>query len=87
MTNILLGFVGALFVVALLTGGGLAGWHLHKTFMKHTAPTPEPLSEKERKNLVEEQKAFRLMQNYSTERAYGMVRDDGDALRQLGGDG
>jgi hypothetical protein len=84
MIEILLGFVGALVLLSLMFSGAALGWFAHKTFMEHTAPTPEPLSEKERKNLVEEQKAFRLMQNYSTEQAYGMNNDD---YIQRGGDG
>jgi hypothetical protein len=87
MTEILLGFAGALAVIALLATGGVIGWHLHRAFVKHTSPVAEPLGEKERKHLIEEQEAWRTVQSYSTERAYGMVRDDGDALRQLGGDG
>lgn len=87
MTNILLGFVGALLVVALLTGGALAGWHLHKAFVKHTSPVVEPPEEKERRRLIEEHQAWHTVQNYSAERAYGMTKDDDETLRQLGGDG
>ena len=87
MTNILLGFVGAMFVIALLAGGGLAGWHLHKAFVKHTSPVVAPPGEKERRRLIEEQQAWNTVQSYSTERAYGLVRDDDETLRQMGGDG
>ena len=87
MTNILLGFVGALAVIALLATGGVIGWHLHKAFVKHTSPVAAPPEEKERRRLIEEQQAWNTMQNYSMERAYGLVKDDGEALRQLGGDG
>ena len=84
MIEILLGFVGALVLLALLFAGAAAGWFAHKTFMKHTTPAAEPLSEKERKKLVDEQNAFRQMQNYSTEQAYGMNIDD---YTHRGGDG
>lgn len=87
MTEILLGFVGALALITLLSGGGLAGWHLHKTFVKHTSPVAEPPGEKERRRLIEEQQAWNIMQNYSAERAYGMTQDDDAALKQAGGDG
>jgi hypothetical protein len=86
MIQILLGFVGAMTVIALLFIGGVIGWFLHKAFVKHTSPVAEPPEEKERRRLIEEQDAFKTLQNYNAERAYGMVRDDGDALRQLGGD-
>lgn len=84
MTEILLGFVGALALLILLFCGGLMGWFAHKTFIKHTIPTAEPLAEKERKKMVEEQQAFRQMQSYSVEQAYGMNNDD--YIQRSGGD-
>lgn len=84
MIEILLGFVGALVLIGLLAAGGLLGWFAHKTFMEHTTPAAEPLTEKERKKMVEEQQAFRQMQSYSAEQAYGMNNED---YIQRGGDG
>lgn len=86
MTEILLGFAGALAVIALLFTGGVIGWHLHRAFVKHTSPVAEPPGEKERKRLIEEQQAWRTMQNYNADRAYGLTQED-DALRELGGEG
>jgi len=73
--NFVLGFLGALTVVALIAVGGACGWFAHKTFVKHTTPVAERPEEKERQRLRAEQQAFHLLQNYSTERAYGMVSD------------
>lgn len=86
MTELLMGFVGALALIALLCAGGLMGWFAHKTFVKHTTPTAEPPGEKERRKLIEEQQAWNIVQNYSVERAYGMTQDDDAALKQAGGD-
>lgn len=84
MIEILLGFVGALVLIGLLAAGGLLGWIAHKTFIEHTTPAAEPLTEKERKKMVEEQQAFRQMQSYSVEQAYGMNNDD--YIQRSGGD-
>lgn len=84
MIEILLGFVGALVLIGLLAAGGALGWIAHKTFIEHTTPAAEPLTEKERKKMVEEQQAFRQMQSYSVEQAYGMNNDD--YIQRSGGD-
>ena len=75
MTEFLSGFLGALAVMALLSAGVAIGWQAHKTFVKHTTHVAEPLAEKERRKLSEEQQAFDMVRNYSMERAYGMVDD------------
>lgn len=87
MTEILLGFAGALLLIALLAVGGLVGWHLHKAFVAHTSPVAEPPGEKERRRLIEEHQAWKTMQNYSVERAYGMTADDDEQFLRNGGDG
>ena len=73
--NFVLGFLGALTVVALIAIGGACGWYAHKTFVKHISPVAEKPGEKERQQLRAQQQAFHVLQNYSTERAYGMVTD------------
>ena len=71
------GFLGALFLMLLLTAGVVVGWFGHRAFVRHSRPVlPDP-GEKERQRLMEEQKAFRQLQNYSVERAYGMTGGDG----------
>jgi len=84
--NFVIGFLGGLAVVALLSVGGLCGWNAHKTFIKHTAPVAEKPGDEERRRLREEQQAFRELQNYSTERAYGLIVDDAQRLRGTGGE-
>lgn len=70
MEYVLYGFAGALAVIALLGLGFFVGWKVHKSSRVITA---EELGEKERRRLIAEQKAFRLLQNYTVERAYGMA--------------
>ena len=71
--NFVYGFMGALACLVLLVVGGVTGWLVCKAVTRHSKPDLPKPEEQERKRLVEEQKAFRQMQNYSTERAYGML--------------
>lgn len=67
------GFAGALAFAAVLAMGAVSGWMVCGAVTRHSKPDlPQP-EERERKRLEEEQKAFRHLQNYSTEQAYGMV--------------
>lgn len=83
--NFVLGFLGALTVVALIAIGGACGWYAHKTFVKHTTPIAEKPGEKERQRLKAEQQAFHILQNYSAERAYGMMGEP-ELQKDHGGD-
>ena len=74
--NFLIGFFGGLAVVALIGAGFAGGWVARGAFARHTAPKAEQPGEAERRKLIEEQQAFNHIQNYSTERAYGMIQDD-----------
>ena len=58
----------AVLAVALVAGIGLVA-----VLDSMTAPEP---TDPERTALLEEQKAFHLLQNYSAERAYGMQKGD-----------
>ena len=83
--NFVFGFLGALTAVALFAGGGVCGWIAHKAYTRHTAPVaPEP-GVKERERLKAEQQAFHVLQNYSAERAYGMITEP-DFQKSAGGD-
>ena len=63
-----MGLAGGAAVAALLLSGTILGWQL----ARHQArPRAEALSEGEDRRLREEQEAFRLLQNYTVERAYG----------------
>lgn len=65
------GVLGAAAVAALLGLGFALGWHGRGAIP--SSRRPEAPGEAEERRLAEEQEAFRLMQNYSTERAYGMA--------------
>lgn len=74
MEYVLYGFAGALAVIALLGLGFFVGWKAHRSRrIIMTKELAEELSEQERKRLRQEQEAFNLVQNYTVERAYGMV--------------
>ena len=64
----LLGLAGGAAAAALLLSGTILGWQLARRQVRSTA---EALSEGEDRRLREEQEAFRLLQNYTVERAYG----------------
>ena len=64
----LLGLAGGTVVVGLLMAGGFVGWQLAR---RQARPMTKALSEGEDRRLREEQEAFRLLQNYTVERAYG----------------
>ena len=76
------GILGGLVVLLLFGFGVLLGLLLSK-HLPTRAPmqpelTPEEAVEREneRRRLTETQTAFHLLQNYSTERAYGMINDN-----------
>ncbi len=70
--SILMGFFGALLAVGLLAAGGACGWLAHRAVQRHTRPVLPQVEEQERRKLMEQQKAFHLLQNYTVEQAYGM---------------
>ena len=86
MITFLCGFAGAIVTLGLIAGGVLIGWHAHKAVQKHMTPTLERPGEAELKKEAERQKAFRVLQDYSAERAYGMVEDPAVAEERAGGD-
>lgn len=72
--------LGSFILFGLFIGGGFAGFALRgyldkRTIRKVEDTRTEEQRAKERKQLIEQQDAFRVMQNYSTERAYGMIDD------------
>lgn len=75
MTLFVYGFLGALMALLLFSAGAVAGWGAHQFYTKNRAPSVETPGEQERRRLMEEQQAFRLLQNYSAERAYGQLSD------------
>lgn len=72
--SFLYGALGTLAVMILFLGGAFAGWKAHDWLDKRTQKkTAKELTEDERRKLQEQQEAFHVLQNYSVERAYGMV--------------
>ena len=79
MSIFLYGVFGALFVLTLLSIGALIGWNLRARTWKPKAEAPD-VSEIQR--MQEEQDAFRQLQNYSADVAYGLAKNElegGDA--------
>lgn len=72
--SFLYGALGMLAVIVLIFGSAFLGWKAHDWFDKRTQKkTAKELTQSERQKLQEQQEAFRVLQNYSVERAYGMV--------------
>ena len=68
----LLGALGAIVVIALFALGVLVGWKAHKRFAR---PKAEKVSDEDMKLMKAQQEAFRQMQNYTAEMAYGIGSD------------
>jgi len=73
--SIVYGALGALFVLALFAGGFVTGWKVRAKFYRAKVESP---AEAELKKIQEEQDAFRLLQNYNSDMAYGIhaVKDE-----------
>lgn len=75
------GILGGLVVLLLLGIGVLAGVLIAKFLRPRAVVQPELTAEEalereeERRRLIATQNAFHMLQNYSTERAYGMIND------------
>ena len=70
-----IGAVGAVLVMGVFALGVFAGWKAHGRFA-HVEPV-KSASEQELKELAEQQEAFRQLQNYSAETAYGITGREG----------
>lgn len=76
MMTFFMGFAGALSAVGLLGLGTVLGWKAHAALTLRTRPRPKAAEERERRRLLEQQQAFQTLQNYSQERAYGMLTEE-----------
>ena len=76
MMTFFMGFAGALSAVGLLGLGIVLGWKAHAALPLRTSPRPKAAEERERRRLLEQQQAFQSLQNYSQERAYGMLTEE-----------
>lgn len=70
--SMIYGAAGALLVLALLAIGAFAGWTARAKFYQAKAESP---AEEELRRMQEEQEAFRLMQNYNADVAYGIAAE------------
>ena len=68
--DMLMGALGALFVMGLLALGFFAGWKAHKRFCR---PAAKSATDEELRRMQAEQDAFRQMQNYNADTAYGIT--------------
>ena len=71
-----LGFLGAVIGVMLLGIVGAAGWIIRGVYDEQRYPECPPPGETERKRMAEQQQAINCLQNYSAERAYGLVGEE-----------
>lgn len=71
--DMLMGALGALFVMGLLALGFFTGWKARGRFYR---PEAKPVSENELRRLQAEQTAFLQMQNYNADMAYGVKADE-----------
>lgn len=76
METLILACLGCAVVLGGFGAGALLGWKARGRYEALIRPRARPPGEEERRLLEEQQRAFRTMQNYNAERAYGMVRED-----------
>jgi len=67
--SVIYGALGALFVIALFALGVFVGWKACRYFYRSKAESP---AESDLRRLQAEQDAFREMQNYNADVAYGI---------------
>lgn len=72
--EILMGAAGAVLALSCFGVGAALGWKSAEKL--RTPPAAKPLEEQEARLLREGQEAFRSLQNYSAEQAYGMLRKE-----------
>ena len=84
MEYILFGAVGAVTALGLVALGFFIGWKAERVWRAHMGRvSAEEASEEERRQLIEEQQAFRSLLGYNADTAYGMNR----SIREMyGGD-
>ena len=69
MTIFFIGLCGALLGLGLTALGAAAGWMAANALRKR----PGPVERRENRAAAEEQRAFRQLQNYSAQQAYGLL--------------
>ena len=69
------GGLGAILVLGVFVAGIGSGWTLRQIWDRYRRPELQKPKEEELRQMAEQQKAFHQLQNYSAERAYGMVEE------------
>ena len=72
--EILMGAAGAVLALGCFGAGAVLGWRIAEKL--RMPPAAMPLEQREARRLREGQEAFRSLQNYSAEQAYGMLRKE-----------
>ena len=73
MKYVLFGAVGVIVVLLLLIAGAFIGWRLRVAYEKHNRKVAQnTLTEEQKHQIREEQRAFDAMLNYTPEMAYGL---------------
>lgn len=73
MTYVIYGALGMLAVLGLLVGGAAIGWRARGAWQERARQAvAKEATEEERRQLMEQQRAFEGMLNYNVEQAYGM---------------
>ena len=72
--EILMGAAGAVLALSCFGAGAALGWKSAEKL--RIPPAVKPLEDREAQRLREGQEAFRSLQNYSAEQAYGMLRSE-----------
>ena len=73
--SFLFGALGMLAVLGLFFGGMLAGWKLHERQYRAKPGAPTDAEKETLRQQIAQQKAWRDMQNYSVEAAYGLTKN------------
>ena len=72
MTEIIFGFVGAVFAIAVFVSGVVFGRSIAYSAPKKQEAVEADLVEKEKKKAVEESEAFSKLMGYDIRQAYGI---------------
>lgn len=71
----LIGAAGAILVLGILVFGVAVGWRAHAKYA--VQKTNEKATEEELRKIKDQEDAFRFLNGYSVENAYGLVSSEG----------
>lgn len=73
--SFLYGVLGVIAVQALIAGGFFLGWKVRKNYYKPKTPDMTAIEKQKLEDMKAQQEAWRAMQDYSVETAYGLNTD------------